>query len=259
MAKLGMLFDLTKCAGCYSCVVSCKMENGTRPGINYNQLKKLEWGEYPNARQRFLPTLCMKCEKPNCVKVCPTGASYKTENGNVLIKHEVCIGCGLCLSACPYGQRFLVKENITNFPGEVMPYEMESTKRLNVAEKCTFCYHRISEGRKPACVHNCPARCRIFGDLENPESEISKYIASHNAIKIEGTSIYYVIPDDMDKNLLPLAAVQTAEPTPPAQAASESNPPNYAVPVGIAVAGAAAAIAAGVAVSRKKSSEGGDK
>lgn len=251
-----MLFDLTRCAGCYACVVACKAEHGTRPGINYNQITKLEWDEYPNARQRFLMTLCMKCEDPACVEVCPTGASYKTENGNVMIDYEKCIGCGLCVSECPYGQRFLVEDDITSFPGEVAPYEQESSQRLNVAEKCTFCSERISEGLKPACAYNCPGKCRIFGDLEDSESDISKYIASHNAINIEGTSIYYVMPEEMDKGLLPLAAVKRASATPAAP--PESSGSNYLVPAGIAVAGATA-VAVGVAVSRKKSSKGGDE
>jgi len=256
LAKLAMLFDLTKCAGCYGCVVACKMQNGTRPGINYNAVNVLEWGEYPKANQKFLSTLCMHCENPACVEICPTGASYKTENGTVLVDYEKCIGCGLCVNECPYEQRHLVEDDITSFPGVVAPYEEESVKRLKVVEKCTFCNERISEGLKPACVHNCPGKCRIFGDVEDPESEISKYIASHNAINIEGTSIYYVIPENMDRDLLPLAAVMSASAS-AKPAESKSSVGKYAVPAGIAVAGVAA-VAVGVGISRKKSSKGGD-
>lgn len=246
MAQLAMLFDLTRCVGCYACVVACKVEHGTRPYVNYNQVKKLEWGEYPRARQRFLMTMCMKCENPPCVDVCLTKASFKTEDGNVLIDYEKCIGCGLCLSACQYEQRFMVKENITSFPGFIAPYEEESVKRIDIVEKCNFCVDRVSKGLKPACVHNCPGKCRISGDVDDPQSDISKYIAKTNATKIEGTHIYYVVPEGMDKSLLPVGAVKSAiapaAPVVPEQP-TKSEDSNYIVP--LAVAGTAA-VAVGV-------------
>lgn len=255
-----MLLDLTKCAGCYGCVVSCKMEHGTRPGINYNALQTLEWGEYPKANQRFLLTLCNHCDNPECVSVCPTGASTKSATGTVLIDYATCIGCGMCVSACPYGHRHLVKEDKTSFPGEVAPYEAESSQRLNVVEKCTYCYERTLQDLLPACVFNCPAKCRIFGDVEDPASELSQYISKHTTINIEGTSTYYVIPDTMDKGLLPLAYTggTTTAAAPQAEKESKSSDSNW-VPAGVAIGVGAAALAVGVAASRKKSDQGGDE
>ncbi|HHY26897.1 MAG TPA: 4Fe-4S dicluster domain-containing protein [Desulfitobacterium dehalogenans] len=257
MANLAMLLDMTRCAGCYGCVVSCKMENGSRPGINYNGVQPIEWGEYPNANQRFRLTLCNHCEDPECVSVCPAGATTKSDNGAVLVDHEKCIGCGMCVSACPYGQRHLVKKDETNFPGEIAPYEEESVKRLNVVEKCTYCNQRVSQGLMPACVQNCPGKCRIFGDVADPESEISKYITTHNAIKVEGTSTYYVIPENMDEALLPAAYIASANA--PVAPPEEDKSSSSGIITGVAVATVAAvAVGVGVGVARSRSGKGGD-
>lgn len=203
MSKYGMVLNLDRCIGCYACVVACKMCYGTRPGVNYNAVNKVEYGEGANARQRYVLTMCMHCDNPPCVNGCPTGATYKTDEGPVVIDYDVCIGCGFCVDACPYNARHLVEDNETSFPGSVAPYEEESSERLNVAEKCTFCYERVKEGQQPMCAVFCPGQCRIFGDVEDPESEISKYIEERGAFNIEGTSIWYVIPEGMDRSMLP--------------------------------------------------------
>ncbi|PRR75044.1 4Fe-4S dicluster domain-containing protein [Neomoorella humiferrea] len=205
MTRLAMIFDLKKCAGCYACVVSCKMENGTRPGVNWNHVHTVEWAEFPSARQTFIPTQCMHCDNPPCVKVCPTGASTKMENGIVAVDYDKCIGCRYCLSACPYEARIMNERETTNFKDKLMPYEEELYKnhRLNVAEKCTFCIHRVTNGKLPACVVNCPGKARIFGDLDAPDSAVKKYIEKHQAINIKGTSIYYVPPAGLDLSKLP--------------------------------------------------------
>ncbi|WP_258358516.1 4Fe-4S dicluster domain-containing protein [Moorella sulfitireducens (nom. illeg.)] len=205
MARLAMVLDLKKCAGCYACVVSCKMENGTRPGVNWNQVRTVEWGEYPGARQTFIPTQCMHCDNPPCVKVCPTGASSKRDDGIVTVDYDKCIGCRYCLSACPYGARIINERDITNFDGKITPYEEEGYRvhRLNVVEKCTFCIQRVTKGKLPACVVNCPGKARIFGDLEAPDSAIKKYIEEHQALNVKGTGIYYVPPEGLDLAQLP--------------------------------------------------------
>lgn len=204
MANYGMLLDLDRCIGCYACVVACKMCYGTRPGVNYNAVKTVEWGDYPNAKQRFLLTMCNHCEEPPCVDVCPTGATYKTEDGPVIVDYDLCIGCGACLSACPYNERYLVTDEETQFKDYVAPYENESSERLNVVEKCTFCYHRVQEGMQPMCTVMCPGQCRIFGDLDDPESDVSIAIKEKNAVNIEGTSMYYNVPEGMNLSYLPL-------------------------------------------------------
>lgn len=204
MAKrYGMVLNIDRCIGCYACVVACKMAYGTRPGIDYNGVEPVEWGEYPNAKQRFKLTMCMHCDNAPCIEVCPVEATYQTKDGVVLIDYDKCIGCGACVTACPYDQRKLVTEDITSFEGELAPFEEESSKRLNIVEKCIYCYGRLDNGEQPMCVEHCPGQSRIFGDINDPNSEISKYIKEHDAIQVKGTSMYYVIPEGMDRNLLP--------------------------------------------------------
>lgn len=198
-----MLFDLDKCIGCYTCVIACKMTYGTREGVNYNSVAPVEWGEYPDAKQRFMLTLCMHCENPSCAQVCPTGATYKTDEGFVLIDYDKCIGCNYCVRACPYDERHSVKDQPLAFQEDVMPWEEESVERSDIVEKCSFCSGRVAAGDEPACTLHCPGQCRIFGDINDPESKISKYISEKNPLKIEGTSVYYLLPEGMSREFLP--------------------------------------------------------
>jgi tetrathionate reductase subunit B len=108
----------------------------------------------------FVPKLCNHCTHPACVQVCPTGATYKTDDGVVVIDHTYCIGCQYCVQACPYGARFFNPE-----------------KRYT--DKCTWCYHRITKGLKPACVEVCPVTARVFGDLNDPQSDVSLFIKNN--------------------------------------------------------------------------------
>jgi Fe-S-cluster-containing dehydrogenase component len=180
------IVDTTKCIGCGRCVRACKQENNvpmepefTRTWIErYVQTVDGEWHvDSPEAgmhgfvspeanaaiadlsitKSFFLPKLCNQCEKPPCVQVCPVAATYKTGDGIVLVDRDKCIGCRYCIQACPYGARYLD------------PHE-------HVADKCTWCYHRITRGLMPACVEVCPVGARRFGDLRDPESDVSKYI-----------------------------------------------------------------------------------
>jgi tetrathionate reductase subunit B len=105
-------------------------------------------------RAFFVPKICNHCEKSVCNQVCPVGAAYRTEDGVVLVDGDHCIGCGYCVQACPYGSRFINPET-------------------HLADKCTFCYHRITRGMVPACVQSCPREARIFGDLNDPNSKLS--------------------------------------------------------------------------------------
>lgn len=209
MSKWGMVLDLTRCAGCYSCVVTCKLENNTRPGVNWNGVSKVEWGNHPDAHQAFMLNLCMHCDNPPCVKACPSGATFKREDGIVKTDYEKCISCGYCVHACPYNARQINERDIYNFK-EPAPYETEGIQHLGVSEKCTFCYQRVDEGRKPACVQNCPGLARIFGDLDDSNSDISKYIQTHKVHHVGGTSIYYVLPTGMDLSNLPADCIQPA-------------------------------------------------
>lgn len=267
-----MLLDMSRCIGCYTCVIACKMCYGTRPGVNYNAVNTVEWGEYPNARRQYTLSMCMHCDNAPCVSVCPVGATYKTEEGPVVVDYDKCVGCGLCVANCPYGARHLVEDDETAFEGQVMNYEEESASRLKVVEKCTMCYARAQEGLKPMCVDHCPARCRTFGDVSDPESDISKKIKELGATQVEGTSIWYVAPADMPADFLPKNLVdacaaagitlpEASEPTPApeaTQAPAASADSEKGGLSGGAIAGivaGAAVIVGGVAVAAKKSKD----
>jgi dimethyl sulfoxide reductase iron-sulfur subunit len=198
--RYGMVVDLKRCIGCNSCTLACQMENGTPPGIHYHRVEKKEVGKYPEARLQFTPMPCMHCQEPACLTVCPTGATYKRPDGIVLIDHNKCIGCRYCVLACPYESRQSMRQ-IDNYfgPGTVTPYETMKHEDLDkgTAVKCTFCVTRVEQGKKPACVETCPALARFFGDLDDPQSEVSVLIASKRGkvLKEElGTkpSVYYI-------------------------------------------------------------------
>ncbi len=184
--------DATKCIGCLRCVEACKVEND----VPRNPHQFRTWVEryvylegedharidsqqdpvniaasgskgryrfadrYRDAKVEkafFVPKLCNQCTHPACVQVCPVGATYKTEDGVVLIDHDYCIGCRYCVQACPYGARYFNEET-------------------GVSDKCTWCYHRITKGMQPACVEVCPTGARIFGDRNDKQSTVSRFI-----------------------------------------------------------------------------------
>lgn len=152
--KYGMLIDLAMCIGCNSCVVACKMENDV-PLTKFNTwIESWDADDQGRVSRANLPKLCNHCENPACVHVCPTGASYVADDGTVQIDDGRCIGCKYCMAACPYGVRYVVEET-----GDV--------------HKCTFCQHRIENGLLPACTASCVTGSRVFGDLNDPTSDIS--------------------------------------------------------------------------------------
>lgn len=154
-----MVIDLRKCVGCQACSAACKVENQV-PSEQYRTfVTELELGIFPNVRKAYLPQLCNHCDEPSCVSVCPTGATFKREDGLVVVDSEVCWGCGYCLSACPYDKRYFNNET-------------------KVADKCTFCAHRLDDGLLPACVESCIGGARVFGDINDPNSDVSKLFNS---------------------------------------------------------------------------------
>ena len=193
--RYGMVIDLSKCSGCMSCVVACKRENFTPPGVHWTKVHAYEIGKYPQARLRFLPTLCMHCEEPACLEACPTGATKQRPDGIVTIDNERCIGCGYCALACPYEARSRneAKPRPYHQPHDFTPFErvgyfqkldpVEHDK--GVIEKCTFCIHRVDKGGQPACVETCAAGARVFGDLDDPESEVAKLVAKGAQCRLE--------------------------------------------------------------------------
>jgi Fe-S-cluster-containing dehydrogenase component len=222
MAKWGMVIDLEKCTGCQACTLACGMENNRLPGENWQDVVFFTEGTYPNAQLKWFPRPCMHCENPSCVHVCPTRATYKTEDGVVVVDWDRCIGCKYCMIACPYGVRFYTDEKAVVGPSlrDVFPsrdghswnppWKMPEAKEdwkhgvgvqpKDVVSKCNFCYHRISKAPKgtadldpsnpelreftPACVVTCAPSARFFGDLDNPESEVSKMIAQKRGTRL---------------------------------------------------------------------------
>lgn len=181
MKRWGMVIDLERCVGCQTCTMTCKVENSLPPGTFWARVLKQEIGTYPKSRMVSLPVLCMHCEEPPCVPVCPTGASQKREDGIVWIDYDKCIGCRYCMQSCPYEARSYHAESETFFEDETS-YEHVTRQVLGkgvqqgTVSKCNFCMDRVDAGRKPACVETCLGKARIFGDLNDPESEVSKLL-----------------------------------------------------------------------------------
>jgi len=181
--KWGVAIDLKRCTGCQSCTVACKLENGTPPGIFWTRVLEKEEGTYPFAYKLFMPIRCNHCSNPPCVAVCPTGASYVRENDNlVLIDQDRCIGCHSCVVACPYEARSIPESDKGYYGEQTTPYEQVSYRKWQVgtAQKCTLCVDRIDKGLNPACIETCPTRALVFGDLNDPDSPISKLIAQRS-------------------------------------------------------------------------------
>lgn len=166
MSHYCLVVDLNLCTGCMSCEISCKQENDVALGQYWNKVLRIGQGDSTDTfKQYWMPTMCQQCADAPCVHVCPTGASYRNEDNMVLINKEKCIGCRYCMMACPYGVR-------------------SWNKTQKCVEKCTMCNQLTSAGEKPACVKNCSSRCRFYGDLDDPNSDVSKKLASAKASDI---------------------------------------------------------------------------
>lgn len=189
--KLGMVIDLKRCIGCQTCVNACKMQNNVPMGMLWNRVlteggEEIDTvkGQYPHVQKSYLPIACQHCENAACVKVCPVGATYKDEKGRVLINYDRCIGCRYCMAACPYNVRVFnwkkaVREPDFNYGDKNVP-----VRKVGVVEKCSLCKERTDEGLEPMCVKTCPARARKFGDLDDPDSEVSRLIREKNGQRL---------------------------------------------------------------------------
>ncbi|MDP2646255.1 MAG: 4Fe-4S dicluster domain-containing protein [Desulfobacterales bacterium] len=195
-----MVVDLKLCVGCNACVIACKAANGTPPGIFWNRVLEQEVGTFPSARRIFWPMRCMHCENPACVHVCPTKATYLREDRLVVIDPDKCIGCKACILACPYNARYLWDGKKGYFESGLTPYEEKvyAAHTAGAVQKCDFCSRRLDQGLRPHCVETCLTSCLIFGDLADPDSEVSRLLRGprgHFRLKEEmgtGPSIYYL-------------------------------------------------------------------
>jgi len=216
----GYGIDATKCIGCLRCVEACKRENDVAGDAHHfrtwvERYVYLEGEDSPRIDSHhdpvnieasgsereyrfanrykdakvekafFVPKICNHCTHPACVQVCPTGATYRTKDGVVLIDHKYCIGCQYCVQACPYGARYF-------------------NERKGVSDKCTWCYHRITKGLQPACVEVCPVGARVFGDMKDKQSPMSQFVRNNRTrvLKPEtgnAPNVYYV---GLDKDVL---------------------------------------------------------
>ncbi|MBM4421048.1 MAG: 4Fe-4S dicluster domain-containing protein [Chloroflexi bacterium] len=196
-----MVIDQERCTGCWSCAVICKSENDVPLGAWWNRvLTEGEAVDQPKEEHGhlgmdWLPLTCQHCENAPCVKVCPVQATYHRDDGLVMMDYERCIGCRYCMIACPYGVR------VFNWgqPERPTPHEtgMVAARPLGTVEKCSMCVHRIDEGQVPSCVWSCPSQARIFGDLNDPASRVSR-LAHEGRVLLEesGTkpSVFYLKP-----------------------------------------------------------------
>ncbi len=186
MTRLGIVIDLKKCIGCNACTIACKVENATPPGVFWARVLEKEEGKYPTAKRVILPVLCNHCKDPACLRVCPSGATTQRADGIVLVDQDKCTGCKACVTACPYDARFFL-DKITGYYGEELtPFEKVGYARHQegTVGKCTFCVHRVDQGLQPACVVTCPTNSRTFGDLNDPNSEVSKQLRVKHSFQL---------------------------------------------------------------------------
>ncbi len=204
--QYGMAIDTKRCIGCHTCSMACKVENNLPNDVWWNKTITVGGedmdspsGEYPNLKKSYLTMACQHCAEPACIAVCPVQATYKDpETGAVLQDYDVCIGCKTCMGACPY-------TDVRTFNAEEPQYHLEFAvgdeavppQQAQTVSKCILCSHRLADGRTPACIEVCPARARTFGDLNDPDSAVSKKISERNAKQLlpeRGTnpSIYFL-------------------------------------------------------------------
>lgn len=156
MTRFAMVIDTIRCVGCADCVVACQTENDVPLGYARDWIVQITDGTYPNLRLEIQSQRCNHCSDTPCVRTCPTGASHVIEGGIVKVTHDECIGCKACITACPYDARYVHPDGYV--------------------DKCTFCDHRTLNGENPACVDVCPTYAMSFGDLNDPNSKVTKLL-----------------------------------------------------------------------------------
>jgi molybdopterin-containing oxidoreductase family iron-sulfur binding subunit len=198
-----MVIDLKRCSGCKTCSVVCKVANNIPNDIIWNRVlteggnaPDTAGGTWDNPEMQHWPVACQHCQNAACQRVCPTGATYKDDKGRVEIDYDKCIGCRMCMAACPYNARNFNWQTPVRVTGANYGDAEVPVRPKGVAEKCTLCRERTDRGEEPMCVVCCPTHARIFGDLDDPASEVSKAVVerkAHVLLEEQGTrpQVYY--------------------------------------------------------------------
>lgn len=215
MTRWAMVIDLTRCIGCKACLIACSQKNQIPEGL-WRKLHEFPETPPPERKRHTVTRSCMHCEKPSCLDVCPTGATFRRADGIVDIDADKCIGCGYCIVACPYDARTIYRfmhrfEDVTTSANTNL--SKNNNKREGICTKCNFCASRIDEGLKkrltpgiddeatPLCVVTCSTKTLFFGDLDDPQSTVSKKLKGQRPLSISsevknGPSVYYLLPDN---------------------------------------------------------------
>ncbi|GHT79204.1 4Fe-4S ferredoxin [Actinomycetota bacterium] len=205
--RLGMVVDTKRCIGCHTCAVACRIENNTPNNVWWNRVMTIGGshidtpsGVFPHVSMSHITLACQHCENPACTKVCPVGATYKRkEDGVVLQDYDKCIGCRMCIAACPYtGVRSFNWEEPQYYLDHALGNSDIQKHQKHAVEKCVLCSQRLARGEEPACIEPCPGRARHFGDFNDPDSKVSQLIrdlANEQLLPERGTnpSVYYLV------------------------------------------------------------------
>jgi phenylacetyl-CoA:acceptor oxidoreductase subunit 1 len=197
MTRWAMVADLERCVGCQTCTAACRHANATSPAVQWRKVLDIEAGTYPNVSRIFVPVGCQHCADPPCMHVCPTTATRQRADGIVTIDYDLCIGCAYCEVACPYQARFLVHEPHFAYDAATQnEIERSDPARFGVAQKCTFCSDRVDFGIEndltpgidpqatPACVNACIADALHFGDVDDPNSNVSRLLREQRSFRM---------------------------------------------------------------------------
>ncbi|MHC4103441.1 MAG: 4Fe-4S dicluster domain-containing protein [Planctomycetota bacterium] len=206
MARWAMIIDLRKCIGCDTCGMVCHQLNKVPPDFLWRKLIETRLAGNPEGKRLFLTMSCMHCERPSCLEVCPTGATHQRSDGIVDINLDLCVGCGACVVACPYQARSI--SGCDSISAETSGKDLD---RIGVCTKCNFCRPYIDAGlaqglqpgtdpeATPRCVRFCLAEALYFGDLDDPESEVSKLLIENNTVRLHdelatNPCTFYILP-----------------------------------------------------------------
>jgi phenylacetyl-CoA:acceptor oxidoreductase subunit 1 len=211
MTRWAMVADIDRCVGCQTCTAACRHANATSPAVEWRKVLDIEAGAFPNVSRTFVPVGCQHCAEAPCTDVCPSRATYRRDDGIVVMEYDLCIGCAYCDVACPYQARFKIDAQSFAYGGGAMRNEKqrEDPRRFGVAQKCTFCSDRIDFGlangltpgidppATPACVNACIADALHFGDADDPDSNVSRLLREQKHFRMHeelGTEpgFYYV-------------------------------------------------------------------